>query len=36
MCEKAGQKRHSALRLIALDSSEATFDVVTYDPPIKN
>jgi len=36
MCEKTGQNRYSALRLIALDSSKATFDVVTYDPPIKN
>lgn len=33
ICEKTGQKRYSALRLIAIDSSKATFDVVTYDPP---
>jgi cell division protein FtsB len=33
VCEKTGDKRIAAIRLVELDSSKATFDVVTYDPP---
>ena len=33
LCVKTDEKRYAALRLIDIDSSSATFDVVTYDPP---
>lgn len=35
ICVKTGQRRYSALRIAQLDSSKVTFDVVTYDPPVK-
>ncbi len=36
ICLKTNEKRYSAIRLIAVDASKATFDVVTYDPPVRN
>lgn len=33
LCMKTSDKRYSALRLADFNSSSATFDVVTYDPP---
>lgn len=33
LCVRTSEKRYSALRLIDINSSSATFDVVTYDPP---
>lgn len=35
ICVRTDQKRYSALRIAQLDSSKVTFDVVTYDPPVK-
>jgi len=32
-CMKTGEHRYSAVRLTQMNSSKATFDVVTYDPP---
>jgi hypothetical protein len=33
ICIKTSEKRYSALRIAQIDSSNVTFDIVTYDPP---
>jgi hypothetical protein len=35
ICVKTDENRYSAVRVLSIDNSKVTFDVVTYDPPFK-